>query len=218
MKKNNKAFTIVELLAVMVLLAVILIIAYPNFSEMTKNAKNKYDNSIKILAKSATKMYVNNNINSIEEYFKTSPDSKYCIPLAKLAAYDYIDTFLKDSSGKIIDMKSCVNVTRKVENNKIKYNYELSSTEKVSDSVDYLPPILTVNNKADKTIDLDCESAMKVTKDVFNANCEVVATDDKATNIEIKLEETTVNGDIVITYTATDGTNNAKPLKVKLLQ
>lgn len=218
MKKNNKAFTIVELLVVMVLLAIILLISYPNFSTMTGNANLKYDNSIKILAKSAAKMYVNNNKEEMNTYFENNPDSKYCVPLAKLAAYDYIDSYLKDSSGNQVDMKSCVNVTRKIENDKTKYIYEVSYTDKVSDDVDYLPPILTVNNRADKTIEFDCESAMKVTKDVFNANCEVVVTDDKATNIEISLTEITVNDNIVITYTATDGTNNAKPLKVKLLQ
>lgn len=218
MKKNNKAFTIVELLAVMIVLVIILLISYPNFSKMAKNASSKYDSSIKILAKSAAKMYINNNKESVDEYFKNNPDSKYCVPLAKLSAYDYIDSVLKDSSGKEIDMKSCVNVTKKVENNKIKYNYELSDTDKVSDDTDYLPPILAIKDKTSKTIEIDCETAMKVTKDVFNANCEVVASDDKATNIEIALSETTVNGDIVITYTATDGTNNAKPLKVKLLQ
>ncbi len=218
MKKNNKAFTIVELLAVMVLLALILLISYPNFSKMAENANLKYDNSIKILAKSAAKMYVNNNRELVEEYFKNNSESKYCVPLAKLAAYDYIDSYLKDSSGKEIDMKSCVNVTKKEENDKIKYNYELSFTDKVSDDTDYLPPILAIKDKNSKTIEIDCETAMKVTKDVFNANCEVVASDDKATDIEIELSETTVNGNIVITYTATDGTNNAKPLKVKLLQ
>lgn len=218
MKKNNKAFTIVELLAVMVLLAIILLISYPNFSKMVENANLKYDNSIKILAKSAAKMYVNNNKEEINTYFTNNPDSKYCLPLAKLAAYDYIDSYLKDSSGNQVDMKSCVNVTRKKENNRIRYSYEVTSTDKVSDNVDYLPPILVIKDKTSKTIEMDCESAMKVTKDIFNANCEVVATDDKATDIEISLTETTVNDNIVITYTATDGTNNAKPLKVKLLQ
>ena len=218
MKMNNKAFTIVELLSVLALLVIILLVSYPNFSKMAENAKSKHDSSIKILAKSAAKMYVNNNKEEMNTYFTNNPDSKYCLPLAKLAAYDFIDSYLEDSSKKEIDMKSCVNITRKVENNKIKYSYELSDTDKVSSDVDYLPPILVVKDKSSKTIEIECENTMKVTKDVFNANCEVVASDDKATNIEILLTETTVNGDIVITYTATDGTNNAKPLKLKLLQ
>lgn len=218
MKMNNKAFTIVELLSVLALLVIILLVSYPNFSKMAENVKSKHDSSIKILAKSAAKMYVNNNKEEMNAYFTNNPDSKYCLPLAKLAAYDFIDSYLEDSSKKEIDMKSCVNITRKVENNKIKYSYELSDTDKVSNDVDYLPPILVVKDKSSKTIEIECENTMKVTKDDFNANCEVVASDDKATNIEILLTETTVNGDIVITYTATDGTNNAKPLKVKLLQ
>lgn len=211
--KNNKAFTIVELLAVMVLLSTILIIAYPNFSKMTENAKSKYDNSIRVLAKNAARMYVNNNKEEIDNYFTTNPTGKYCLPLAKLAAYDYIDSYLRDSSGNDVDMKSCVNVTKGTQNSK--YVYELSDT-KISDSLDYLPPTLTVNNKEGGT--LDCTIAMKVSKDIFYANCEVVAKDNKDTSISIDSEEKNVGSDIVITYTASDASGNkAKPLKVKLI-
>lgn len=214
--KNNKAFTIVELLAVMVMLSIILIIAYPNFSKMTESAKSKYDNSIKVLAKSAAKMYVNNNKEEIDNYFTNNPSGTYCLPLAKLAAYDYIDSYLRDSSGTDVDMKSCVNVTKsETSEGKIKYNYDLNG-DIVEDGIDYLPPILTVNNKDAGT--LDCTIVMRTSKDVFNSNCEVVAKDDNDTSLSINIEEKTIGNDIVITYTASDSSGNkSKPLKIKLI-
>lgn len=215
--KDNKAFTIVELLAVMVLLSTILIIAYPNFSKMTESAKSSYDNSIKVLSKSAAKMYVNNNKEEIDNYFDNNPNGKYCLPLAKLAAYDYIDSYLKDSSGNDVDMKSCVNVTKKeTSEGKIKYNYDLNG-DIVEDGIDYLPPILTVNNKDTGT--LDCTIVMKISKDVFNSNCEVVAKDDNDTSLSINIEEKTIGNNIVITYTTSDSSGNkSKPLKIKLIK
>ncbi|MBO5183819.1 MAG: prepilin-type N-terminal cleavage/methylation domain-containing protein [Bacilli bacterium] len=213
MYKNNRGFTLVELLAVILLLVIILLMSYPNFSKLTENAKSRYDNSIKVLAISAAKMYVNNNTDEINNYFEINKEKAYCLPLAKLAAYDYIDSDLKDSSDNIVDMKTCVNVTKENINEKVKYKYELGSG-KVAGGVDYLPPILTISNKAGGS--LECMESMNVSKYEFDLNCEVVAKDDTDENVFIK--ETQNNTNTIITYTAVDSSGNkSKPLKVKLI-
>ena len=47
--KNKKGFTLVELLAVMTLLLIITMLAYPNFAKLSTKVKNKFDYSTKLL-------------------------------------------------------------------------------------------------------------------------------------------------------------------------
>ncbi len=63
--KNKKGFTLVELLAVMTLLLIITMLAYPNFAKLSTKVKNKFDYSTKLLIESAAKIYVNNNQTEI---------------------------------------------------------------------------------------------------------------------------------------------------------
>lgn len=224
MIKKNKAFTIVELLAVMTLLATILILSYPSFSKMTKSAKSKFDNSTKVLAISAAKIYVNNNKEEIDAFFSTDsdPETKYCIPLGKLNAYEYIDidSFINDKSDaekKNDIMRSCVNVGKVVVNDKIKFNYELSDNDKVGNDVDYLPPILTIIKKDSGS--LECNKLVRVSsKDVYDSNCQVIVQDNVDTNININESQEEKDNNIIITYTASDSSGNkSTPLKIKLI-
>ena len=114
-------------------------------------------------------------------------------------------------------MKNCVNVRKMVVNEKIKFTYELSDTDKVGNDVDYLPPILTIMKKEDGS--LECNTSVKASSiDVYNANCEVVAYDNIDTNISINESKKEIDNNIVITYTASDASGNkAKPLKIKLI-
>ena len=224
MNKNNKAFTIVELLSVIVLMSIILILSYPNFSNMSKSAKSKYDNSIEVLATSAAKMYVSNNREEIDKYFLTNSesDAKYCIPLGKLSAYDYIDidSFIEDKSNseeRDNIMRSCVNVEKTTIDGKTKFVYKLSDTDKVGVDIDYLPPVLTITKKEGSS--LECNTSINISsKDIYDSNCEVVAYDNIDSNIIINQEVKETDSDIIIVYTASDSSgNNAKPLKVRLI-
>lgn len=215
MKKNNKGFTIVELICTILLLTIILLVAYPNFSKLTTIAESKYDSSEKVLAKAAAKIYVNNNKEEIDSYL--SSNQKYCLPLAKLAAYDYLDTNLKDSKGNEINMRQCVNITKTTTDGKVKYNYELSEKDLIDEDIDYIPPILTLRKKEGST--KNCSFVMNVTsKEEFTQNCEVVATDNISSKINIDVEELTNLNSIILKYSAVDDAGNkAIPIKIKLV-
>lgn len=215
MKKNNRGFTIVELICTILLLTIILLVAYPNFSKLTTIAESKYDSSEKILAKAAAKIYVNNNQEEIDSYL--SSNQKYCLPLGKLSAYDYLDTNLKDSKGNEINMRQCVNITKITTDGKVKYNYELSEKDLIDENIDYIPPILTLRKKEGST--KSCSFVMNATsKEEFTQNCEVVATDNISSKINIDVEEHTNLNSVILKYSAVDDAGNkAIPIKIKLV-
>lgn len=215
--KNKKGFTLVELLAVMTLLLIITMLAYPNFAKLSTKVKNKFDYSTKLLIESAAKIYVNNNKTEIDNGLKTS--SSYCLPVGKIAAYDYLDTPIKNSDGNDMDMSLCVLVSKETTNNKKKYKYELSSTKKATG--DYLPPILTLKNKGNA---VECKLNMypdNINKTTFDNNCEVVVSDNKTKTFTVGNNitvDTIEYGDILILeYIAVDESGNkSKPLDIKL--
>lgn len=215
MKKNNKGFTLIELLCTIVILTIILIVAYPNFSKLTAIVESRYNSNLNVLAKSAAKIYVNNNKEEVDNYLNNNP--KYCLPLAKLAAYDYLDTNLKDFSNQEINMRQCVNVTKTTTNEKIKYNYELSKTDFISEDVDYIPPVLTLRKKQEGS--KTCSLVMNVSsKEEFNTNCEVIATDNISSNMKIDIKEYSGANSIILKYTTSDDAGNkAIPIKIKLI-
>ena len=215
--KNKKGFTLVELLAVMTLLLIITMLAYPNFAKLSTKVKNKFDYSTKLLIESAAKIYVNNNQTEIDNGLKTS--SPYCLPVGKIAAYDYLDTPIKNSDGNDMDMSLCVLVSKETTNNKKKYKYELSSTKKATG--DYLPPILTLKNKGNA---VECKLNMypdNINKTTFDNNCEVVVSDNKTKTFTVGNNitvDTIEYGDILILeYIAVDESGNkSKPLDIKI--
>ena len=84
MKKNKKGFTLVELLAVIVILAVILIIAMPKITDVIKNSKiASFESSAKTIAAQAEKKKMENEILD-----NTNPIN--CNNLVKLSNSDYI--------------------------------------------------------------------------------------------------------------------------------
>ena len=61
--KKKKGFTLVELLAVIVILAVILIIAMPKISDVIKNSKeSSLETTAKLIASQAEKKYTENQV------------------------------------------------------------------------------------------------------------------------------------------------------------
>ena len=66
---NKKAFTLVELLAVIVIIGIIGLIAVPNVVKLTNSSKiETIENTTKMLAKAAEDYYTYNLINSNEEF------------------------------------------------------------------------------------------------------------------------------------------------------
>ena len=116
---NRKGFTLVELLSVIAIITIMMLVSFPNFSSLTNKANKKYDNTVKVLLKNAAKIYVNNNRLEIDEILQTS--EKYCIPIGKLMAYEYLDSDLKSTDGNLIDKDNCINISKTLVDGKVNY-------------------------------------------------------------------------------------------------
>lgn len=219
MNINKKGFTLVEMLATIGILLLITILTYPSFNKLNKKTKEKFDYSIKTIVENAAKIYVDNNKELIDEKI-TSNNGKYCLPVATLSSYDYLDTPIKKSDGENLNLKSCVYITKENEDNNIKYIYELSR-DTVKDGIDYLPPIVMLKNK---TTTSNCALNMyniNVTKEEFDNLCDIKVTDDKTTNFEIGtniiVKQVIDKDNLILTYEAVDESGNkSKPLEIKL--
>ena len=81
--KKKRGFTLVELLAVIVILAVILIIAMPKISEVIKNSKEaSLETTAKLIASQAEKKYTENQVLDNSSTIK-------CSDVAKISDADY---------------------------------------------------------------------------------------------------------------------------------
>ena len=210
MNKNKKGFTLVEMLAAIGILLLITILTYPSFNKLNKKTEEKFDYSIKTIVENAAKIYVDKEL--IDEKI-TSNNGKYCLPVATLSSYDYLDTPIKKSDGENLNLKSCVYITKENEDNNIKYIYELSS-DTVKDGVDYLPPIIMLKNKISTA---NCTLNMynsNVTKEDFDNLCDIKVTDDKTTDFvlgtNITVNQVTDGDALILTYEAVDENVNEK--------
>ena len=95
MRKKKNAFTLIELLAVIVILAVILVISIPRILDVIDVSKlDSFKTSAQIIADSAEKKYVENKLNNIDEVIT-------CESVSKLSKEDYEYCFVKiDNEGK----------------------------------------------------------------------------------------------------------------------
>lgn len=87
--KNNKGFTLVELMGVIVVLAIIITIAVPSAISISAKIKNKmYDTKVNMIVSSA-KMYGQDNTDKVSENESCS-DSKGKILIQTLVTNGYI--------------------------------------------------------------------------------------------------------------------------------
>ena len=144
MKKN--AFTLVELLAVIVILAVILVIAVPQVLDtITSSKKGSIESTVKLIANTAEKKYAEMLING-----ETVTNTLNCNEVVELSTNDYSNcTVSFDSTGKAsvtvtgigkFEGYACINGTKEDPNcfnvtetkvllNYINYLYNTASSE-----------------------------------------------------------------------------------------
>ena len=118
MRKKRNAFTLIELLAVIVILAVILVIAIPRILDVIETSKkDSFKTSAQLIADSAEKKYVENKLNNIDEEIT-------CENVSKLSKEDYESCKITfdnggnakvtiEGKGKFKDLAIC-NGTKKV--------------------------------------------------------------------------------------------------------
>ena len=98
MRKKKNAFTLIELLAVIVILAVILVISIPRILDVIdESKKDSFITSAQLIADSAEKKYVENKLNNIDEEIT-------CENVTKLSKEDYESckiTFDNEGNAKV---------------------------------------------------------------------------------------------------------------------
>lgn len=109
MKKriDNRGFTLVELLAVLVILIAIMGIAIPSISSSLERSKEKQNESRKKVLVSAAEVYVTDHKNQI--YNNIGSNSTCSITLDELQEY-LPDGATKDSDDK--DLTGCIQFTK----------------------------------------------------------------------------------------------------------
>lgn len=117
---KEKGFTLVELLAVIVILAVILTVAVPNmFKIINKSKDDSYNNQVLMII-NAAKNYV------VNESKVVTTEEPLCIDVRlQLVGENYLDEMPKDPRDETVDMDGSVTVT--VDAND-KYDYEYKDT------------------------------------------------------------------------------------------
>ena len=99
MKLNNKGFTLVELLAVIVILLAISMVAIPNITASLERTKNKLSDSQKKIFVSSAELFISENKNSLG-YYSNFMNGTCCLSTNILKASNYItDEDTKDSNG-----------------------------------------------------------------------------------------------------------------------
>ena len=211
--KNNKGFTLVEMLAVLAIIAILSVAIFPNFLSMKESQSKNFSESMNILLKSAAKIYVSNNRSIVDEELKNGP---YCITIAALKAYDYVSipTYDPVTNNKITNR--CVNISKTENDSKTKYSYVVSDVE-LESGKDYLPPEIVLK---DKGTEGTCKNTMVVTsKEDFESKCSVTGKDNVDTVITpYILSEERIGDNYIIKYMAKDSAGNyAKTFVVKLM-
>lgn len=116
----KKGFTLVELLCSIIIIAVIIILAIPNITNIVGGEKNNISDTMKNTIISAGELYVQDNI----ELYPKVKDNVYCVSINKLIEEKRLSTPLKDPVTKNnIDTNKYVKVS--VNNN---YEYELTDS------------------------------------------------------------------------------------------
>ena len=82
----KKGFTLIELMAVIVIISVVAIVTFPSIVNQIKKSKDKNQESVNSIIISAAKKYVNDNPND----FKEQNDNNYCIKIVDLIDNDYL--------------------------------------------------------------------------------------------------------------------------------
>ena len=210
MKKNEKGFTLIEVLIVIVLISVIGALTIPKLSTINESTKTRIDRSTRLLIENAAKIYVANYKEEVDEEIATNGFS--CIAIGKLKSYDFLN--INSNEVNISDFnRTCVKVQKN--SGKYLYNYNSELPDRVSSSEDYIPPVIDIYSKTN----LKCESGMDIgSLERFNEYCYVASRDNKdgqkvLSPIDIKES----SGRIILTYEAEDAAGNkSKLFKVTL--
>ena len=169
MRKKKNAFTLIELLAVIVILAVILVIAIPRILDVIETSKkDSFKTSAQLIADSAEKKYVTNKLNNIDEVIT-------CENVTKLSKEDYEYCFVKidnegnakvtiEGKGKFKDLAICNGTKTSVELN------DTCSTDAKYFAYEVIPDVTVSDENKCKTY-LISKSGGDITEEIATTLC-----------------------------------------------
>ena len=104
--KNNKAFTLVELMGVITVIALISVLVSPNIINQIRSSKNRVDKVTEKLIFSATDLYLDEN----KYRFPLNDGAAYCITLRDLVDDGKLQEPILNSNGDEMDLSLSVKV------------------------------------------------------------------------------------------------------------
>ncbi len=114
----KNGFTLVELIAVIIILSLIAIIAFPAILNIVRDSENQIDESSKEIILTQAKAYVNDNVN---DFAKVNGNS-YCVSINSLATSGFLTSeFINNLSEENQKLNVSVSVSD------YNYNYEIVS-------------------------------------------------------------------------------------------
>lgn len=118
----KKGFTLIELMAVVVIISLVCLLTFPNIVNQIKKSKDANKDNVEKVIISAAKRYVNDNIDKYNE------ERDYCIAVQTLIDNDYLkEDIVKDEENDITDYSVSLMLSDK-------YVYELKKVCKENTS------------------------------------------------------------------------------------
>ena len=113
----NNAFTLTELIGVVIILGIISLLAFPPILNAIRSTKGKISDASKEILYNAVGLYVSDNSNTLARV----EGNTYCVTINDLIKGEYLPTTVYDSvTGEEISTDNIIEI--KVENNQYKYN------------------------------------------------------------------------------------------------
>ena len=104
----KKGFTLIEILAVVVIIGLVSILVIPKITNSLKNKKSDVDTTTNNIVLTAAKNYINNNLNKFDKV----DNNIFCLPLTTLTRNGYLDSPVKNvTDDKDITNSKSVKIT-----------------------------------------------------------------------------------------------------------
>lgn len=150
---KEKAFTLIELLAVLTIISLLSILIIPNITENVEKKKGEIsDANMKILTNAAD-IYIQNDNVRYQNTFESS-GSTYCISIQSLINKNILETPFKDIKGEEIDYTKIIKAT--YNNTYNAFEYEIVNAGECNETINYISkpeiyknmiPVIYENNK-----------------------------------------------------------------------
>lgn len=120
--KNNKAFTLIELIAIISIIAIILLLAFTNINKIQQNRKEKLYEDLQKVVISAAKDYYEKNSSLLPQV-----DEQRYITVGELITYKFLEDNIKNpiTNDSLVIKNLCVTVKKETDG---KFTYTFKTT------------------------------------------------------------------------------------------